>query len=93
MRANERTDERVAQYLRLDSYLFQTTVARTEIPRQQTKDSRDRRDLLFVRGHHDLPMIFPVISNRDLPSVSAIVSSGDKTVNLVRSSLSVPLKV
>ena len=26
MRANERTDERVAQYLRLDSCLFQTTV-------------------------------------------------------------------
>ena len=28
MRANERTDERVAQYLRLDSCLFQTTVRR-----------------------------------------------------------------
>ena len=26
MRANERTDERVAQYLRLDFWLFQTTV-------------------------------------------------------------------
>ena len=28
MQANERTDERVAQYFRLDSYLFQTTVLR-----------------------------------------------------------------
>ena len=28
VRANERTDERVAQYLRLYSYLFQTTVER-----------------------------------------------------------------
>ena len=28
MRANERTDERVAQYLRLYSCLFQTTVER-----------------------------------------------------------------
>ena len=28
MRANEQTDERVAQYLRLDSCLFQTTVHR-----------------------------------------------------------------
>ena len=28
MRANERTDERVAQYLRLDSWFFQTTVHR-----------------------------------------------------------------
>ena len=31
MRANERTDERVAQYLRLDSCLFQTTVGRESV--------------------------------------------------------------
>ena len=31
MRANERTDERVAQYLRLYSCLFQTTVGRMSI--------------------------------------------------------------
>ena len=29
MRANERTDERVTQYLRLDSWLIQTTVHRS----------------------------------------------------------------
>ena len=30
-RANERTDKRVAQYLRLDSLLFQTTVHRRRV--------------------------------------------------------------
>ena len=43
MRANEQTDERVAQYLRLDSWLFRTTV--TTVIRELFLDVlRFRRD-------------------------------------------------
>ena len=43
MRANEQTDERVAQYLRLDSYLFQTIVRRGPHPNglQINNDNKD----------------------------------------------------
>ena len=37
MRANERTDERVAQYIRLHSCLFLTAVARLQIGEKKTE--------------------------------------------------------
>ena len=50
MRATERTDERVAQYLRLDSLLFQTTVHGQELClKTDDFDSHELCDKVEVR--------------------------------------------
>ena len=50
MRVNERTDERVAQYLRLYSCLFQTTVQREQEEEEQAAICPRPLTSAWIRG-------------------------------------------
>ena len=59
MRANERTDERVTQYLRLYSCLFQTTVDSFHHPQRQHLHSRPSSSFLPPSQHHHPHLPYP----------------------------------